>query len=198
MPAAQDTRGPLERLKILNSPRKILRTTRELRATLEVIAARRFGVCEGGFAYSFSQGSMLIDHHPLDLRFAGARRWVYLGVGWVAFVFGIAGALLPILPAMPFFFMSLWAFSRSSPELERWLLNHRWIGPGLRRFREHSVVPLSVKVGSVTCMVGAFVLAALSGRLPLWALGTQAFFVAVGCWFILRFPSKEPPPSGTP
>lgn len=134
---------------------------------------------------------MWIDHHPFDFRFAGARRWLYLGLGWSAFVLGLAGALLPVLPAMPFFFMSLWAFSRSSPELERWLLNHRWIGPGLRRFREHSVVPLGIKVGSVTCMVGALVISTASGHVPLWALGIQAFFVGLGSWFILRFPSKE-------
>lgn len=140
---------------------------------------------------------MWIDHHPFDFRLGGARRWLYLGAGWVAFAFGIVGALLPIVPATPFFFLSLWAFSKSSPDLERWLLNHRWIGPGLRRFRDHNVVPLSLKVVSVTCMAGAFVLAALSGRLPLWGLGIQGLFVVLGSWFILHFPSKERSGQGT-
>lgn len=123
---------------------------------------------------------------------SSARRWLFLGTGWVGFTLGVVGVLLPVMPAMPFFFLSVWGFSKSSPELERWLLRHPMVGPSLLRFRRYRFVPLSLKVASVGSMVVALGLSFAFMDLPFWAKVTQAALVFLGSVFLLQFPSRLP------
>jgi uncharacterized protein len=120
------------------------------------------------------------------------RRWFYLGVGWTGFALGVVGAVLPIAPAMPFFLASAWGFSKSSPELEAWLLRHPWVGPGLARFRRHRVLPRTFKLISVGSMVLGFAFSLAIPAVPLWARWMQAAFVVIGSAFVLQFPSRVP------
>ena len=75
----------------------------------------------------------------------GGRRLLYFAAGWLFFVLGVIGAVLPVVPTTPFMLLAAWAFSHSSRRFERWLLEHRWFGPGIQRWRTHRVVPARVK-----------------------------------------------------
>jgi hypothetical protein len=55
------------------------------------------------------------------------------------------GVVLPILPTTPFLLIALWAASKSSPQLESWLLNHKRYGPLLVAWRERQAIPKSAK-----------------------------------------------------
>jgi len=136
--------------------------------------------------------SVSICVNNLTGHMAGARRWLFLGAGWTGFALGVVGLVLPVMPALPFFLASAWSFSKSSPELEAWILEHPWVGPGLRRFRDHRVVPRLVKVVSIGSMWGALGLAVAFTPLPAWALATQGALVAAGSLLLLTFPSREP------
>jgi uncharacterized membrane protein YbaN (DUF454 family) len=128
---------------------------------------------------------------PIEERWVG-RRLVYFTLGWLFFALGLLGAVLPILPTTPFMLLAAWGFSRSSRRFERWLLEHRWFGPGIKRWRAHRVVPTRVKWVSYSTMLVTFALSLASGRLSWWALGAQAALMGYGAWFLARLPSKVP------
>lgn len=121
-------------------------------------------------------------------------RWVYLALGWIFFGLGVAGIVLPVVPATPFMLLALWAFSRSSPRLEAWLLGHRVFGAGLRAWKEHRVIPLRGKLvawGSMLASLGYMIF----WRQPaFWILALAAALMGYGAWFVARCPSRPPPP----
>jgi hypothetical protein len=127
---------------------------------------------------------------------ARPARWVYLALGWGFFGLGVAGALLPVIPATPFMLLALWAFSRSSPRLEAWLLAHRVFGPPLRRWREHRVIPLSAKLVAWTSMAVSLGGMIFGARAPWWTVVIAASVMAYGAWFIARCPSRPPAAAG--
>jgi uncharacterized membrane protein YbaN (DUF454 family) len=127
-----------------------------------------------------------------------AGRLIFFALGWLFFGLGVLGAVLPVLPTTPFMLLAAWGFSRSSPRFERWLIEHRWFGPSIRRWRAHRVVPAKVKRISYAMMLLTFALSLASGRLSWWALAAQGVLMAYGAWFIARLPSKMPEGSTEP
>jgi uncharacterized membrane protein YbaN (DUF454 family) len=148
-----------------------------------------------GFGPALSERSEPVALHAGDEASShrwGGRRLVYFGLGWFFFGLGVLGAILPVLPTTPFMLLAAWGFSRSSPRFERWLLEHRWFGPSIVRWRAHRVVPLRVKLVSYSTMLVTFSLSLASGRLSWWALVGQGALMAYGAWFLARLPSKVP------
>ena len=121
-----------------------------------------------------------------------AQRLLYLGLGWLFFVLGVLGALLPVLPATPFMLLAAWAFSKSSQRFEAWLVGHKYFGPGIRRWRAYRVIPLQAKIFSLGAMAVTLGLRIASGRIPWWGILGQALLMAYGAWFSLRCPSRVP------
>ncbi|MGE0062114.1 MAG: YbaN family protein [Xanthobacteraceae bacterium] len=72
-------------------------------------------------------------------------RRLYLALGLACVATGFVGAFLPVLPTTPFLILAAACFARSSPRLERWLLDHPRFGPALRAWREHGAIPRSAK-----------------------------------------------------
>ena len=70
---------------------------------------------------------------------AGARLWrgFLLACGTICVAFGVAGIFLPVLPTTPFLLLAAVCFARGSETAYRWLLEHRWLGPYIRRWREN-------------------------------------------------------------
>ncbi len=65
---------------------------------------------------------------------------------------GVVGIVVPGLPTVPFLLLALWAFSKSSQRFHDWLYNHPRLGPPLRDWREHGVIPTRAKWCAVTVM----------------------------------------------
>ncbi len=119
-------------------------------------------------------------------------RWAFLGIGFAFTGLGVLGAVLPLLPATPFFLVALWAFARSSRRFHDWLYHHPVFGPPLRSFHEHRVVPRYAKALSLGTMTVTFALAWLHGRTPAWGLAAMAVLFLGSAAFVLRFPSTPP------
>lgn len=79
-------------------------------------------------------------------------RTIYMLAGLLMTALGIIGAFLPLLPTTPFLLVAVWCFSRSSPRLEQWLLNHRTFGPLLQNWRREGAISARAKTIAI-CMI---------------------------------------------
>ena len=73
-------------------------------------------------------------------------------VGWGAVGLGTAGLFVPGLPTTVFVLIAFYCFSRSSPRFARWLLEHRWLGPSLRRYLEGGALSRPAKRAALAAM----------------------------------------------
>lgn len=72
-------------------------------------------------------------------------RRLWTALGYSSLLAGAAGAVLPLLPATPFFILAAYAFSRGSPHVERWLVEHRRWGPLIRDWRQERAISTRAK-----------------------------------------------------
>lgn len=111
---------------------------------------------------------------PMDRGQSLARtlwRPLYLSGGVLFVAMGVIGIFVPVWPTTIFFIMALWAFKRSSPPLEAWLLNHRLFGRTLRDWEQGRSMRRRAKVVSISaiwlCMA---ISAALTQKPYAWAI----------------------------
>lgn len=81
-----------------------------------------------------------------------SMRLALLSLAWVMVGLGIAGIFLPLLPTTPFLLLAVWLFSRSSPRLAKWLMDHPWLGPPLRDWREEGTISRRAKISAILLM----------------------------------------------
>lgn len=113
-------------------------------------------------------------------------RWLLLAIAALSLLLALVGALLPIMPTVPFVLVAAWAAAKSSPRLARWLENHPAMGPSIREWRQHGVVRRSVKWFTTITMSGGGAFAAVVAR-PWWVpVAVIAVMAAVAIWLWLR------------
>jgi hypothetical protein len=81
----------------------------------------------------------------------------YLLAGWTAVALGIFGVIMPLVPGVPFFVLAAWCFSRGSMRVHDWLVGNRWVGPPIRNWRDHKVIPLHGKIGALLGLVSSVI-----------------------------------------
>jgi len=118
-------------------------------------------------------------------------RALYLAIGLACVGLGVLGAFLPVLPTTPFLLISVWAFSKSSLRLERWLLEHKRFGPRLVEWRMHRVIPLSAKLAAWGSMIASLTLMIVTGRSPI-TIAIAAGVMAIGATYVASRPSRPP------
>ncbi|MET0376097.1 MAG: YbaN family protein [Rhizorhabdus sp.] len=84
------------------------------------------------------------------------KRWSWFALGWVMVALGFIGILLPVMPTTIFLILAAGCFSHSSPRFEAWLLDHRWFGPSIRRWRESGAIPRNAKIVAIVSMAGGY------------------------------------------
>ncbi|MCG3882113.1 YbaN family protein [Psychrobacter sp. Ps3] len=119
-------------------------------------------------------------------------RWTFVILGWLFFVLGIIGVLLPVMPTAPFILLAAGCWARSSRRFHFWLINHKYFGKYVRDWEENHAVPLYAKWLATIMM--AISTAMLFYRLPeglIWI----AWLVAVVCTgvaiYLFRLPNAQ-------
>jgi len=80
------------------------------------------------------------------------KKWVCIILGCITLGLGTIGVILPILPTVPFYMVTLFCFANSSERLHTWFLGTRLYKNHLESFVEQRGMTMKTKV-SVICMV---------------------------------------------
>lgn len=119
------------------------------------------------------------------------RRLAWMVIGLICVGIGAVGIILPGLPSTIFFIAAAASFSRSSPRLERWLLNLPTVGPLVRDYRAGMGMPRRAKVVAITMLVFFCGLSIVVVDLAV-VQATIAVAAVIGIVVILRVPTKQP------
>ena len=115
-----------------------------------------------------------------------AARLLWRALALLSLALGVVGAVLPVLPTVPFLILAAWAGSKGWPALEQWLLNHDRFGPSIRGWREHGAVPRRAKWLATVMMTGSAVMLALSPAPLIIKFGVPTSMAAVAVWLWRR------------
>lgn len=114
-------------------------------------------------------------------------KYIHLTLGALCVMLGFVGVFLPVMPTTIFLILAAFFFTKGSPRLRGWLLNHGHFGPSIRTWEETGAIPRRIKVVSVTMMLSSFI-PTLILRVPPIYLGLQAVLIAIGALYILTRP----------
>lgn len=95
------------------------------------------------------------------------KRKIFTVIGCVSLGIGCVGAVLPIIPTVPFFLLTVFCFANSSEKLHNWFVNTKMYKKHLDSFVKKKGMTVKTKVtilSSVTAiMLLAFVFMMLKG-----------------------------------
>ena len=112
-------------------------------------------------------------------------RPLYLAGGIISVALGAIGAVLPIMPTVPFLLLAVFCFARSNPAWEQKILDHPHWGPQVADWRERRAISRSAKIAAITAMsAGALFTWATLGA-P-WVYISLAILVLCGGWIATR------------
>ena len=113
------------------------------------------------------------------------KRHLYLVGGWASLAFGAIGAVLPLLPTVPFVILAAFCFARSSPRLEAWLLDHPAFGPHIVAWRDNGAISRKGKVAALLAFAFSIVLAVAFAPWP-WMMVPIIAAAVGGSWIWTR------------
>lgn len=119
----------------------------------------------------------------------GARA-MFLALGIVFLLLGVAGAFLPLLPTTPFMLLAAACFARSSERFYNWLLANRVFGATVREWQEHRAVRRRTKWVAIVTMAVTLTASTLLFAPDPYLRGALALFGVVLAVFIYRLPSR--------
>lgn len=105
------------------------------------------------------------------------RLFVFLGM--ISLLLGVAGIPLPLLPTTPFLLLSAWLFARSSKRFYVWLIHHKYFGTYIRNYREKGGVTMRIKIMSISMLWLTITVSAI-WAVDYWWVRLLLLLIAVG------------------
>lgn len=112
-------------------------------------------------------------------------RALYRVLGYLAVALGAIGAFLPIMPTVPFLLLAVYFFARSSPELEKKILDHPHWGPQVKDWRERRAISRRAKTLAIGAMATGAVFTWYTLGAPYYWISI-AILVIAGSWIATR------------
>lgn len=106
----------------------------------------------------YRQKSYYEDSHSPKILFADnaknrlVQKILYIVSGTLCLILGSIGLFVPILPTTPFWLLTAWLYTRSSPYLYRKVMNIPLFGNCIRNFHEYKAIPLRGKIITITTL----------------------------------------------
>jgi uncharacterized membrane protein YbaN (DUF454 family) len=118
-------------------------------------------------------------------------RALFLGIGILAFVAGVLGIFLPLLPATPLFILAAACFARAYRPFHDWMLAHKVIGPMLHEWHHHRSIPHRTKMVAIVTMLASFGTSIWFVVKPPWLqAGLLVLALGLAVW-MYRIPSRD-------
>lgn len=113
-------------------------------------------------------------------------RALWLVGGLTSVALGAVGAVLPLLPTVPFLLLAAFCFARSSERLHAWLLDHPRFGPPIADWTERGAIGRGAKWAATGSILAALALSVLLGAGTRILLIQAAVLVAVSLFIWTR------------
>lgn len=115
--------------------------------------------------------------------------WATFGLAAVAI--GGIGIVVPGLPTTVFFIIAAWAFSKSSPRLEAWVLGLPRIGPYVEAHRRGEGMPRRAKVVATTMIATFSIISVVLLDATAVRVGVVALALTGIAYILLAVPTTE-------
>lgn len=116
------------------------------------------------------------------------KKWLWRALGLFFVGMAYIGAIVPGIPTTFFALLAAWAFSKSSPKLDKWLHEHRIFGKYLNNWEQKRVYPNKGRWMMVIVM--SISLISMIFTLPLKVVGYAGFtFLLIIIW-AFRYPGS--------
>ena len=112
-------------------------------------------------------------------------RSLWLAGGLTSVALGSIGVIVPLLPTVPFMILAAFCFAKSSPALERRLIEHPQFGPHIRVWREKGAVSRKGKRAATVAFAFSIALGFWTMSMP-WALIPVGVAVICLSWLWTR------------
>ena len=113
------------------------------------------------------------------------RRTAWIVLGLLSVGVGGVGIVVPGLPTTVFFIIAAACFTRSSPRLERWVLDLPHIGPAVERYRAGLGMPLRAKYWACGMIVVFTGISIVVMDLPAFRIAI-AIVAGIGVWYVSK------------
>lgn len=112
-------------------------------------------------------------------------RAFYFLVGSISLALGAVGAVLPLLPTVPFVILAAFCFARSCPELERRIVDHPVMKPHIAAWRERGAISRKGKRSAVLAFAASAIVGVLLLPFPAFILPILAGVIG-SAWITSR------------
>lgn len=116
------------------------------------------------------------------------KKWLWRALGLFFVGMAYIGAITPGIPTTFFALLAAWAFSKSSPKLDKWLHEHPLLGKYLNNWEQKRVYPNKGRIMMVVVMMISLItmIFTLPIKVPIYASIT---FLIIIIW-AFRYPGS--------
>ena len=113
-------------------------------------------------------------------------RFLVFSLGILSLLLGFIGIFLPLLPTTPFVLLAAWCFLKTSPKTHKWIQNHKWMGPPLKKWEEQRAISPTSKWIAITAITASLAIMWYKNMPFSVQITATTFLVSVSLFIITR------------